>query len=93
MEREKPKFALGLYIIPEYVETDLKKIETLIRGIEMEELVWDASEFIDIAYGIQKLLIKCTIGETNGIADVIIDKISEFDGVRTIDIASYNKIQ
>jgi len=39
-------------------ETDLKEMESLVRGIEMDGLVWGGAKFLPIGYGIQKLQVR-----------------------------------
>jgi len=41
--------------------TDMKKLEKKIRAVQLPSLKWNASQFLDVAYGVKKLQILCTI--------------------------------
>lgn len=42
-------------------ETDMKCMETAVRAIQMEGLVWGVSKLVPLAYGIYKLQIACVV--------------------------------
>lgn len=42
-------------------ETDMKKMEELVRSIETDGLLWGASKLVPLAYGIKKLQITCVV--------------------------------
>lgn len=44
-------------------ETDMAELEKSVRSIEMPGLVWGASKFVPIGYGIRKLQITLVVGE------------------------------
>ncbi len=55
------KSSVTLDIKPWDDETDLKKLEESVRSIEMDGLLWGASKFIPVAYGVKKLQIICVV--------------------------------
>lgn len=75
-------------------ETDLKEMESLVRGIEMDGLVWGGAKFLPIGYGIQKLQIICVIEDDKVSVDDLTEKITgDFEShVQSVDIAAFNKI-
>ena len=42
-------------------ETDMAKMEELVRSIETDGLLWGASKLVHLAYGIKKLQITCVV--------------------------------
>ncbi|WKX93094.1 hypothetical protein Q1695_010822 [Nippostrongylus brasiliensis] len=75
-------------------ETDLKEMENLVRGIEMDGLVWGGAKLIPIGYGIQKLQIIAVIEDEKVSVDDMIEKITgDFEShVQSVDIVAFNKI-
>lgn len=75
-------------------ETDLKLMESSIRQIKMDGLVWGAAKAVPLAFGIHKLSILCTVEDEK----VSIDDLSETittdyeDYVQSVDIAAFNKV-
>jgi elongation factor 1-beta len=55
------KSSILLDVKPWDDETDMAKMEELVRSIEMDGLLWGASKLIAIGYGIKKLQIKYVI--------------------------------
>ncbi|XP_069106296.1 elongation factor 1-delta-like isoform X1 [Argopecten irradians] len=75
-------------------ETDMKEVETLLRSIEMDGLVWGAAKLVPMAYGIQKLQIGIVIEDAKVSVDDLTEKILEDyeDQVQSVDIAAFNKL-
>jgi len=74
-------------------ETDMNSIETAVRKIQLEGLVWGASKFVPMAYGIKKLTIVCVVEDDLVSIDWLIEKIQENeDLVQSVDIAAFQKI-
>jgi len=74
-------------------ETDLAVVETMVRGIEMDGLVWGQAKLVPMAYGIKKLQISCVVEDDKVGSDILDEKISAFeDHVQSVDIAAFNKI-
>jgi len=74
-------------------ETDLKELEKKVRGIQMDGLLWGASKFLPVAYGIQKLQIMCVVEDEKVSIDALNEEIEAFsDYVQSVDIAAFNKI-
>ncbi|MCL4117104.1 UNVERIFIED_CONTAM: hypothetical protein GTU68_024180 [Idotea baltica] len=74
-------------------ETDMKKVEELVREIEMDGLKWGAAKLVPLAYGIKKLSILCIVEDEKVSIDDLIEKITENeDYVQSVDIGAFNKI-
>lgn len=74
-------------------ETDLKEMERSVRTIEIDGLLWGASKFVEIGYGIKKLQISCVIEDDKVGLDLINDTITELeDLVQSVDVVSFNKV-
>lgn len=86
------KSSVTLDVKPYSDETDLKEVEKLVREIEMDGLVWGASKFGKIAYGLEKLVILCVIEDDKVSTDDLVDRIDEFEDVQSVDIAAFVKI-
>ncbi|KAG5883611.1 hypothetical protein JTB14_025185 [Gonioctena quinquepunctata] len=87
------KSSIVLDVKPWDDETDMKELEKAARTIEMEGLVWGASKFVPVGYGINKLQIICIVEDAKVSVDELVEKIQEFeDFVQSVDIAAFNKI-
>jgi elongation factor 1-beta len=93
----KPKVIAKSSIIfdikPWGLDTDMEELKGLVRGIQMEGLVWGASELKPVAFGIKKLVQMCTIEDLKVSSDDLEDAIRAFeDHVQSIDIVAFNKV-
>ena len=87
------KSSIVFDIKPWEAETDLEELQRLVRAIELEGLIWGAGDYKDIAYGVKKLVIMCTVVDDLVSPDDLIERISEFeDFVQSVDIAAFNKV-
>jgi len=87
------KSTLILDIKPFGSETDMKKMEENVRGIQMEGLRWAGSELVEIAYGVKKLRIISVIVDDLISTDELREKIEAFeDDVQSTDIYAFNKV-
>lgn len=74
-------------------ETDLKVMEGEIRKITLDGLLWGASKFVPVAFGIQKLSISCVVEDDKVSIDWLTEEIEKLeDFVQSVDIAAFNKI-
>jgi len=74
-------------------ETDMKEMETQVRTIVMDGLIWGASKLVPLAYGIKKLQISTVVEDEKVSIDDLQEKIEEFeDFVQSVDIAAFNKL-
>jgi len=74
-------------------ETDMKAIEAAVRGIIKEGLVWGASKFVPMAYGIKKLTIVAVVVDDLVSIDWLTEEIqSNEELVQSVDIAAFQKI-
>lgn len=58
-------------------ETDMKKLESCVRAIKMDGLVWGASKLVPLAYGIHKLQISCVVEDDKVSVDTLTESIEE----------------
>ncbi|ETS75023.1 hypothetical protein PFICI_13507 [Pestalotiopsis fici W106-1] len=74
-------------------ETDMVELESSVRGIEKDGLVWGASELVAIGFGIKKLQINLVIEDEKISLTDLQDEIQEFeDYVQSTDIATMQKL-
>jgi len=87
------KSSIVLDVKPWDDETDMKQLESQVRTIVMDGLVWGASKLVEIAFGIKKLQIMCIVEDDKVSVDALVETIQEFeDYVQSVDIAAFNKI-
>lgn len=87
------KSSIVLDVKPWDDETDMTEMEKHVRTIEMDGLLWGASKFVPVGYGINKLQIMCVIEDDKVSVDLLTEKIQEFeDFIQSVDIAAFNKI-
>ncbi|OMO71713.1 Peptidase C48, SUMO/Sentrin/Ubl1 [Corchorus olitorius] len=95
-KKESGKSSVLLDIKPWDDETDMKKLEEAVRGVQMEGLLWGASKLVPVGYGIKKLQIMMTIVDDLVSVDNLIEEyltvepINEY--VQSCDIVAFNKI-
>jgi len=74
-------------------ETDMNKLEEAVRSVEADGLLWGASKFVPLAYGIKKLQITCVVEDDKVGTDFLEEEITKFeDLIQSVDIAAFNKI-
>jgi translation elongation factor EF-1beta len=67
----------------------MKALEAAVRGIEKDGLVWGASKFVAVGFGIKKLQINLVIEDDKISLDELQEEIQEFeDYVQSTDIVS-----
>merc|ERR1712226_273043 len=87
------KSSLLLDVKPWDDETDMAKMEELVRIIVIDGLVWGQSKLVPLAYGIKKLQIGCVIEDDKVSTDILEEEITKFsDYVQSMDVAAFNKI-
>lgn len=87
------KSSITLEVKPWDDETDLKEVETMVRAIEMDGLVWGTAKLKPVGYGIMKLSIVCVVEDDKVGSDDLIETIEAFeDHVQSVDISAFNKI-
>ncbi|GLU02675.1 hypothetical protein SLE2022_199160 [Rubroshorea leprosula] len=95
-KKESGKSSVLLDVKPWDDETDMKKLEEAVRGVQMEGLLWGASKLVAVGYGIKKLQIMMTIVDDLVSVDTLIEEhltvepINEY--VQSCDIVAFNKI-
>lgn len=74
-------------------ETDLEEMKANVLTIEMDGLVWGASKWVPIAFGVKKLQINLVVEDEKVSLDELQQKIEEFeDHVQSTDIAAMMKL-
>ncbi|KAL8034932.1 hypothetical protein ABFX02_12G063000 [Erythranthe guttata] len=90
------KSSVLLDIKPWDDETDMKKLEEIVRAVEMEGLFWGASKLVPVGYGIKKLQIMMTIIDDLVSVDTLIEEVLTVEPineyVQSCDNAAFNKI-
>jgi translation elongation factor EF-1beta len=87
------KSCVKLDVKPWDDETDMKAMETKVREIQMEGLVWGTFSLVPVAYGVKKLVCNCVIEDDKVSTMDLEDQITAFeDLVQSVDIVSFNKL-
>ncbi|CAH8485309.1 unnamed protein product [Dicrocoelium dendriticum] len=87
------KSVIVLDVKPWDDETDMVEIERRVREIKMDGLLWGASKFVPLAYGIKKLQIGCVVEDDKVGTDILEEEIMKLeDLVQSVDIASFQKV-
>lgn len=74
-------------------ETDMKELETNVRAIEMDGLVWGASKLMPVGFGIKKLQINLVVEDDKVSLDDLQQQIeSDEDHVQSTDVAAMQKL-
>ncbi|KAI0772340.1 elongation factor 1 beta/delta chain [Trametes elegans] len=73
--------------------TDMEKLEQAVRAIEMDGLVWGASKFVPIGYGIRKLQITLVVEDEKVSLDDLQERVAELeDYVQSSDVVAMQKL-
>eukprot|EP00270_Netrium_digitus_P014924 TRINITY_DN5154_c0_g3_i1.p1 TRINITY_DN5154_c0_g3~~TRINITY_DN5154_c0_g3_i1.p1 ORF type:complete len:264 (+),score=105.13 TRINITY_DN5154_c0_g3_i1:50-793(+) len=95
-KKESGKSSVLLDIKPWDDETDMKKLEEMVRNVQMEGLHWGASKLVPVGYGIKKLQVMMTIvDDLVGVDELIEDKLTQgecAEYVQSCDVVAFNKI-
>lgn len=74
-------------------ETDLEALLAHVKSIEMDGLVWGASQWIPIGFGIKKLQINCVVEDDKVSLDDLAEAIEAAeDHVQSTDVAAMQKL-
>lgn len=74
-------------------ETDMKAMESAVRAITIDGLLWGAAKLVPLAYGIHKLQISCVVEDDKVSIDWLTEEIEKIeDFVQSVDIAAFNKV-
>ena len=74
-------------------ETDLAALEASVRSIEKDGLVWGASKFAAVGFGIKKLQINLVVEDEKISLDELQEEIDGFeDYVQSNDVAAMQKL-
>lgn len=87
------KSSVVLDVKPWDDETDLKAMETAVREIATDGLVWGASKLVPLAYSIKKLQIVAIVEDEKVSVDWLQETIQDIEElVQSVDIAAFNKL-
>lgn len=71
----------------------MKELESSVRSIEKDGLVWGASKLVPVGFGIKKLQINMVIEDEKVSLDELQEQIEEFeDYVQSSDVAAMQKL-
>jgi len=74
-------------------ETDMKAMETAVKAVTTDGLVWGASKLVPLAYGIKKLQIVAIVEDEKVSIDWLQETIGDIEElVQSVDIAAFNKL-
>jgi len=74
-------------------ETDMAALESSVRGVEQDGLVWGASKLVPVGFGIKKLQINLVVEDEKVSLDDLQERIQGFeDYVQSTDIAAMQKL-
>lgn len=74
-------------------ETDLEQMKANVLAIEMDGLIWSASKWVPLAFGIKKLQVNLVVEDEKVSLDELQQKIEEDeDHVQSTDIAAMQKL-
>ncbi|RAL10513.1 translation elongation factor 1 subunit beta [Aspergillus homomorphus CBS 101889] len=87
------KSIVTLEVKPWDDETNLEEMEANVRAIEKDGLVWGASKFVTVGFGIKKLQINLVVEDEKISLDELQQEIEEDeDHVQSTDIAAMQKL-
>jgi len=73
--------------------TDMTHVESLVRTIKADGLLWGAAKLVPVGYGIKKLQISCVVEDDKISTDFLEEEICAFEEhVQSVDIAAFNKV-
>ncbi|TKA64254.1 hypothetical protein B0A55_09300 [Friedmanniomyces simplex] len=93
--KSKPaaKSIVTLDVKPWDDETDMKELESSVRGIEKDGLTWGASKLVAVGFGIKKLQINLVVEDEKVSLEELQEQIDGFeDYVQSSDIAAMQKL-
>jgi len=75
-------------------ETDMAELESCVRKIEMDGLLWGTSSLVEVGYGIKKLRITTVVEDAKVSIDDLAERICDEneDLCQSVDVAAFNKI-
>ncbi|CCH62084.1 hypothetical protein TBLA_0G01380 [Henningerozyma blattae CBS 6284] len=87
------KSIITLDVKPWDDETNLDEMLANVKAVEMDGLVWGASQFIPIGFGIKKLQINCVVEDAKVSMDDLQQAIEDDeDHVQSTDVAAMQKL-
>ncbi|GFZ03800.1 translation elongation factor EF1B/ribosomal protein S6 family protein [Actinidia rufa] len=87
-KKESGKSSVLMDVKPWDDETDMKKLEEAVRGVQMEGLLWGASKLVPVGYGIKKMQIMLTIVDDLVFVDDLIEEHLTAEPVNEIAVST-----
>ncbi|CAG0915966.1 unnamed protein product [Notodromas monacha] len=78
------KSSILLDVKPWDDETDMQAMEEAVRSIKHDGLLWGASKFVPLAYGIKKLTIGCVVEDEHVSVDWLQEEIEKIEDYKII---------
>jgi len=93
-KEEIAKSSLVYEVKPLEAGQDMQELDRRIRAIELDGLVWGGEfKIVDVAYGIQKLIVACVIEDEKVSLEDFEEKIIAMeDVVQSVDLINMNKV-
>ncbi|KAF6844727.1 elongation factor 1-beta [Colletotrichum musicola] len=87
------KSVVTLDVKPWDDETDMVALESSVRSIEKDGLVWGASKLVPVGFGVKKLQINLVVEDEKVSLDDLQEEIAEFeDYVQSSDVVAMQKL-
>jgi elongation factor 1-beta len=87
--KKNAKSNVTLDIKPTGADVNMETLLKDVRQIKIEGLTWLSSEFIHVAYGIQKIRIMCQILDEATSPDAIIEALQEHSDIQSVDVFAF----
>ncbi|GMS87351.1 hypothetical protein PENTCL1PPCAC_9526 [Pristionchus entomophagus] len=72
---------------------NVNDIETAVRAIAMDGLVWGGAKILPVGFGINTLQISCVVEDEKVSTDALEDYIANLDElVQSVDVIAFNKV-
>ncbi|KAK2961658.1 putative Elongation factor 1-beta [Blattamonas nauphoetae] len=90
---DSAKSMLVIDVKPYSDETDLNALAKQILDLKVDGLVWGDYKLIDVAFGVKKISVSCSIeDEKVPSTEVVEEMIEDMEDVQSADVASMNKM-
>ncbi|KAI8872571.1 elongation factor 1 beta [Ramicandelaber brevisporus] len=74
-------------------ETNMEELEQNVRSVEMDGLLWGASQLVPVGFGVKMLRIAAVVEDDKVSTDELAETIQAFeDHVQNVDVESFQKI-
>lgn len=91
-KKEVGKISLLMQVMPEDVNTDLKKLEAEVRKGLPADAKLEGTEVKPFAFGLKALVCKITVPDVEGNADLIEEKLRAVPHVQGVEFLKMSRI-